>query len=122
MQNQILGQQAEQFVCQHLQRLGKKIVVRNYRQRCGEIDIIAADSTTVYFVEVKVRKNPLFSLAELIPHTKQRKIIKTAHHYITQAQITNKICQFDAALVELKGNEFELTYIPNAFMPADFNE
>lgn len=122
MNSHLLGQQAEQFVARYLVGQGKKIVACNYRQRYGEIDIIAADAATLYFIEVKVRKNPLFPLAELVPLAKQRKIIKTAHYYLSEAQITNKICQFDVALIELKGNDFELVYIPNAFMPADFNE
>ncbi|MBQ4241343.1 MAG: YraN family protein, partial [Lachnospiraceae bacterium] len=38
-------------------REGGRILDRNYRNRMGEIDIVADDAGTICFVEVKYRKN-----------------------------------------------------------------
>jgi putative endonuclease len=51
-----LGRQGEQIAADHLTRLGYEIVVRNYRTRWGELDIIAFDGTTLAFCEVKTRR------------------------------------------------------------------
>lgn len=48
-----LGRSAEEIACRHLRRLDWKILDRNWRIRMGEIDIVALDSDTVVFVEVK---------------------------------------------------------------------
>jgi putative endonuclease len=48
-----LGALGEQLALEHLERLGWKLVERNYRTRAGEIDLIVHDDKTVVFVEVK---------------------------------------------------------------------
>jgi putative endonuclease len=50
---QRLGRRAEDLVAARLQRLGWRLVERNYRSRSGEIDLIALDGRTLVFVEVK---------------------------------------------------------------------
>lgn len=46
---------------EHLQRLGLRIVERNWRCRYGELDVIAADGDgTAVFVEVKTRSGDGF--------------------------------------------------------------
>ena len=52
----ILGDKGERAAVRHLKRLGFRIIVRNARNRIGEIDIIAVDpddSDCIVFVEVK---------------------------------------------------------------------
>ncbi len=51
-----LGQLGEDLAAQHLERMGYRIAVRNHRTRHGELDIVAADGTTLVFVEVKTRR------------------------------------------------------------------
>ena len=53
---QRLGQRGEQLASEHLIRRGFEIVERNYRTRWGELDIIAFDSRTLAFCEVKARR------------------------------------------------------------------
>jgi putative endonuclease len=50
-----VGAIGERLAAEHLERRGYKIVERNYRTRCGELDIIASDGTTLVFCEVKSR-------------------------------------------------------------------
>ena len=51
------GHKAENVVADYLESRGYNIVDRNWRTRLCEIDIIAQKASTVYFVEVKYRKN-----------------------------------------------------------------
>jgi putative endonuclease len=51
-----IGALGEQLAVEHLSSVGLRIVVRNWRCRYGELDVIAADADgTVVFVEVKTR-------------------------------------------------------------------
>lgn len=62
---QELGALGEQIAVEHLQRLGLRIVARNWRCRYGELDVIAADGhRTVVFVEVKTRTGDGFGGVE----------------------------------------------------------
>jgi putative endonuclease len=49
------GREGEQIAVAFLQRHGYRIQERNYRNRKGEIDIIAWDGATLVFVEVKAK-------------------------------------------------------------------
>lgn len=50
------GRLAEEAVAQYLSKQGLKIIAKNWRTRVCEIDIIAAGSNIIYFVEVKYRR------------------------------------------------------------------
>lgn len=54
------GKNAEKVVAEHLIKSGYKIIAQNWRTRWCEIDIIAKKNKTVFFVEVKHRKNDHF--------------------------------------------------------------
>ena len=48
-----LGSLGEQLAAEHCERLGWRIVERNYRTRFGELDLVAVDGDTLVFAEVK---------------------------------------------------------------------
>lgn len=50
------GKLAEDIAAQYLEKIGFKIVDRNWKNRYCEIDIIASKQNRIYFVEVKYRK------------------------------------------------------------------
>ena len=115
----ILGQQGEELIAQYLKKLGFTIICQNYKSRFGEIDIIAYDKNTLAFIEVKCRKDSKVYLSELINHSKQQKIIKTALVYISSNNLSHIIYRFDVALLHLIQNNIELKYIQNAFTSFD---
>jgi putative endonuclease len=51
-----LGATGERLAAEHLERLGYRIVDRNYRTRWGELDIVALDGDALVFCEVKSRR------------------------------------------------------------------
>jgi putative endonuclease len=48
-----IGQLGEDIICVYLSNRGFRIVLRNYRKKWGEIDIIAEKKDVLHFVEVK---------------------------------------------------------------------
>lgn len=52
-----IGDEAENAAAEYLQRDGHAILERNWRTKFCEIDIVSQKDDTVYFVEVKHRKN-----------------------------------------------------------------
>ena len=110
-----LGKRGEEFVAKHLERQGFSIIAHNYRKRFGEIDLIAQKNDLIVFVEVKARHNPYIDPAEVIIHSKQRKIIMVAKEFLSTHTYINATYRFDVALVEYQKNEIILQYIENAF-------
>ncbi len=93
---------------------GHRIIARNYRQQCGEIDIISYDGKTLVFSEVKQRKSDAFGgPIAAITKRKQNKIVQTAVLYIKENAPKFDSIRFDA--ICLLGEQ--ATHIPNAFTP-----
>lgn len=69
-----LGDEAEELVVSYLASIGHEIVARNWRTRYCEIDIISAHKGTLYFTEVKYRKNDIAGggLAAITPKKHQQ--------------------------------------------------
>lgn len=57
MSNYAAGHDAEKRAAKHLESLGFKIRDINWKTRYCEIDIVAEKNKTIYFVEVKYRRN-----------------------------------------------------------------
>ncbi len=53
----LIGQQAEQAVVSYLANKQYKIIAKNWKTSRCEIDIVANKNGTMYFVEVKYRRN-----------------------------------------------------------------
>ena len=51
-----IGKLGEDLALKKLKKLGYKKIIRNYRCPLGEVDLIAEDSGTLVFVEIKTRK------------------------------------------------------------------
>lgn len=117
----ILGQKGEDLAAAYLLNAGYRIVVRNYRNQYGEIDIIALSLTkktkTLVFVEVKTRKNTLFSHpSEAVTRKKQLQISKVALEYLAKNNLTEVAARFDVVAIILPDNgPPQIDLIENAF-------
>ena len=70
---------SEDIAAEFLQRQGLVLLVTNYRNRTGEIDLIMSDDQTLVFVEVKQRRDSQFGRPEeSVDITKQTKLRHTA--------------------------------------------
>ncbi|KKR95570.1 MAG: hypothetical protein UU47_C0031G0004 [candidate division TM6 bacterium GW2011_GWE2_41_16] len=111
-----LGRVGEEFVARYLSAQGFTLCAKNYKKRCGEIDLVARKENVVAFVEVKLREHAYFSLSEVITSSKQRKIIKTALYYQYEYLADQEVVlRFDVALLERNGVSYDLVYIPHAY-------
>jgi putative endonuclease len=73
---QHLGRLGEDLAVEHLERLGLRVLARNYRTRYGELDLVVCDDATIVFVEVKARRLDASagSALEAISPRKQRQV------------------------------------------------
>lgn len=112
-----IGKLGEDLAVDYLKSNGYNILQRNYRNRIGEIDIIAYDGDVLCFIEVKTRKNENFGSGfYAISQSKQRKIAQTALTYIKAHNKLEGDFRFDAIAVMLgEGNNPEMSLIKNAF-------
>ena len=91
---------------------GYAIVATNYKNRLGEIDIVAKDKNVLVFVEVKRRATLAFGRpCEAVDERKQHKIRKTAELYLVTTKNYYIDVRFD--VVEILGDE--INHIENAF-------
>lgn len=105
--NKDFGNIGEKIAQNYLKEQGYKIVKTNYKNKIGEIDIIAEDNDVLVFVEVKYRKNTTFGLPrEAVNLEKQRKIRMVAMSYINKYNLHNNLCRFD--VVEILGDTITL--------------
>ena len=73
----VLGKTGEEIATQYLIENGYKLVIRNFRCRQGEIDIIAKDKDEIVFIEVKTRKNANYgSPVDAVDKRKQKRFCK----------------------------------------------
>ena len=108
------GAQAEQWAAQHLQQQGMKLVEQNYRGRFGEIDLIMQDTTSLVFVEVRLRRSENFGgAAASIDARKQQRIIRTAQQYLSSLARTPP-CRFDVVLMD-DAQGHNVQWLKNAF-------
>ncbi|MDD4310104.1 MAG: YraN family protein [Candidatus Cloacimonetes bacterium] len=91
----------ESIAATHLINSGYAVVCRNFRQACGEIDLIVEKDQRLIFCEVKTRTSHYMEMAlASVAYTKQKKISKTAQIYINQnPRFCNHIFRFDVLVV-----------------------
>lgn len=96
-----IGNKGEDLACKYLQKLGYKILERNYRIRGGEIDIIAKDKEYLVFVEVKTRYSHDFGLpVESMTPWKIKYLLKTARFYLQKVGWGNGPYRLDFVAVD----------------------
>lgn len=116
--NQLFGKRSETDAVKHLKKLGYKILEMNYRNRLGEIDIIAKDRDTIAFVEVKARKSKTYGNPKwAITPKKQRKISMVALSYLKSTRQIHSKARFDVVTVtlNLENTTSTIDVIKNAF-------
>lgn len=101
-ERQELGTIGENLAADALCKQGYTILVRNYRCRYGEIDIIGKIRGSLVFIEVKTRRSQLYGLPEeAVTARKQRQIVKCAQQYLAENNLFDSDCRFDVVSVIL---------------------
>ncbi len=106
-----LGRSSEQKAAKYLEKIGYRILCRNFRVKKAEIDIIAEDGPWLVFVEVKARSSGLFGAPEeAVDFKKQRKMMDAARSYMA-VEKTERPARFDVIAIGPGG----LEHIKDAF-------
>lgn len=114
-----LGEQLETVALRYLEASGLTLVCRNFQCKLGEIDLIMREAQMLVFIEVRYRRCERFgSAAATVDQRKQRKLVRTAQHYLsTQTHAQRTPCRFDILGITDSGatQEYRFDWIPNAF-------
>lgn len=109
------GKRGETISKEYLLSKGYIILDINYRNKIGEIDIIALDKNKLVFIEVKTRTSINFGYAyEAVNRKKQEKIIYCSYLYINQKKLMNYQPRYDIIEVYLTPN-IRINHIENSF-------
>lgn len=115
---QSLGRRGEDLAAGYLQDRGWTVVARNYRAGPKEIDLVAARGGVVAFVEVKARATPTGGTPlEPIRSLKRRAVETAARRWIFEHGRPGTIYRFDAVAVRIRGSEYEIEHIADAWRP-----
>lgn len=111
MNKKEFGKIGEEISCIYLEKIGYKILERNFICRQGEIDIIAKDKEEYVFIEVKTRSNLCYGRpVEAINTYKQKHIYKSTKYYLHVNQLEHCFIRFDVMEVYLKENKYKLKH------------
>ena len=99
---QRLGLYAENAAAAYLQAQGAQILLRNFRSRCGELDIVAQLSETeLAIVEVRTRSSNAYGgAAQSVDARKRQRLIRTATRLLQQRKDLARLrVRFDVIVV-----------------------
>lgn len=117
MDKRVLGKLGEKAAQEYIKSYGYKIIDVNFKNRYGEIDIIAKDKEFIVFIEVKSRTSIKYGLpCEAVNYTKQNKIKNTALYFIQNNKIRFSKMRFDVIEVYFNNDIVkDIRLIKNAF-------
>jgi putative endonuclease len=101
MDRREVGAAAEELAAAHLEAHGLGIVLRNFRRRTGELDLVALDRRVLVIVEVRMRASAAFGGAGgSIDGLKQARIVRTARQLLqARRDLARLPVRFDVILV-----------------------
>lgn len=115
--NQEIGRRGENAAARYLERCGYEILDRNWKCPAGEADIVARDTDTLVFVEVKTRTNLNKGLpSEAVDAEKRARYEKIAAWYIRDYEFIDVPVRFDIIALLVAGEDRALVrHYCNAF-------
>ncbi|MFI8480070.1 YraN family protein [Pseudomonas sp. NPDC078700] len=116
--SQSSGNAAEAMARKHLEQHGLHLIAKNWRCRCGELDLVMLDTDTVVFVEVRYRHHNAWGGAtESVDTRKRKKLTQAAMTFLQQESRWNQHpCRFDVVAISAASKDkLQLNWIKNAF-------
>ena len=116
--NKQFGALGEKLAVKYLKERKCKILEKNYKNKVGEIDIIALDRSEIAFIEVKTRSaQPYLSGRYSVDKRKQFHIMRAASWYM-ELKKTALQPRFDIIAIEIdrsSGELIRIEHFKNAF-------
>jgi putative endonuclease len=112
------GADAEDLALAFLQKQGLKLLLRNYRARGGEIDLVMRDASALVIVEVRKRSSAKFgSAAESVDARKRSRIVLAARWLLAErADLAKMAVRFDVVTLDA---DDKIEWIRGAFDAGD---
>lgn len=113
-----LGRTAEDLAAEYLQQRGLTVLLRNYRRRNGELDVVALDGDVLVVVEVRTRSSETFGgAAASIDAWKRHKIIRATTQLLQQRRdLARRRVRFDVIVIRGAADATpEVEWIRHAF-------
>jgi len=113
---QTFGNKSEDLAANYLKLSGYRVLERNFRNRIGEIDIIAREGPVLVFVEVKARKTRRYgSPKQAVTPAKQARISAAATAYLKATGQLQAKARFDVVAIDARYNPPDIEVVKNAF-------
>lgn len=98
------GQRAEELASAYLRQQGLTILLRNYRCRVGELDIVAREGGVLVVVEVRMRSDDSYGgAAASVDRRKQLRLTRAASRLLQQRRdLTQLPVRFDVIVVQTR--------------------
>lgn len=91
-----LGERGERAAAEYLERLGFRIVARQFRCRFGELDLVAVEGERIVFVEVKAREEAVRGRPiEAVDDRKRERMSKAAVYFLKRKRLLGRPARFD---------------------------
>lgn len=107
MDNTIRGREGEELACRYLQEQGHEIVARNFRNRLGEVDIIARKKDSIFFIEVKNWEKSLIAPLEVFTKKKIGIMRKLAEFFLFSNPEYRKSFFVSFCLIEIQKDKVQ---------------
>ncbi len=101
MDRAVLGRSAEDLAADFLAEQGLTVLLRNYRRRGGELDLVAQDGDVLVVAEVRTRSTDEFGgAAASVDGWKQHKIVRATTQLLQQRKELARLrVRFDVLVV-----------------------
>jgi len=115
------GRTGEDLAAAHFERLGLRVLARNYRTRWGELDLVLTDEAErmIVFCEVKTRRLGSGEPWDNLHDDKRRRVRKMAAAWLTEVDDRPRAAElrFDAVgvTVDARGVLVRLDHLEAAF-------
>lgn len=100
-ERQQIGRSAEDRAARLLEDAGLTLLVRNYRCRMGELDLVARAGEVLVIVEVRLRASAEFGgAAASVTRTKQQRIVRATRHLLASQPLLQRLpIRFDVVVI-----------------------
>ncbi|MBW3697138.1 YraN family protein [Vibrio sp. T187] len=110
-----IGSHYESMASQYLTRHGLTLIEENFSAKCGEIDLIMRDQSSIVFVEVKYRKQAQYGhAAEMVTTQKMRKLVNTANVWLQKQGLSAHSTEYRFDVMAIEQNGKHINWIKNA--------
>ncbi|MCF0176992.1 MAG: YraN family protein [Bacteroidales bacterium] len=117
IERQCRGKRGEDIALEYLQDCGLSLRHRNWR--CGhlELDLVMEDNLAIRIIEVKsITEDTGIDPLDHMTTLKISRVAAAARRYATEFCIQKEI-KFDVVAIVMGMDDFQITYIPDAFIP-----